>query len=70
MTPGDAVVQRAIDLAGEWPRDRTVPRRIKALHDAAQGHYKQQIGMVVEALVVASTSQEDVNLVTRYFQSR
>jgi len=42
----------------------------KALHDAAQGHYKQQIGMVVEALVVASTSQEDVNLVTRYFQSR
>ena len=70
MMPGDVVVQRAIDLAGEWPKDRTVPRRIRALHDAAPGPYKQQIGMIVEALIVASGSQEDIDLLTKYFQSR
>lgn len=70
MTSGDAVVQQAVDLAGQWPLNRTIPRRIKALYDAASSPYKQQIGMVVESLVVASESQQDADLLSQYFQSR
>lgn len=62
MTPREAV-----DLAGRWPGDRTVPRKLRAAYDEARGVERQQIKSLVEVLKVASGGQADYELIDKYF---
>lgn len=62
MTP-----EQAIELVGRWPQDRTVPKKLRIAYDQARGLDRQQIGMLVEALMVASSESADMELIEKYF---
>jgi hypothetical protein len=62
MTPDEAIA-----LVGGWPRDKTVPKKLRAAYDKATGEEKWQIGSLSEALMVAAESEEDLALVAKYF---
>ena len=62
MTPGEAV-----KLAGQWPKDRTVPKQLRVAYDHAKGEDKWKIGMLSEALMAAADTQQDIALVAKYF---
>ena len=64
MTPDEAIT-----LAGQWPKDRTVPKQLCVAYDKAKGEDKWKIGMLVEALIVASVGEADIALVGKYFDS-
>ncbi len=57
----------AIALVGRWPADRSVPGKLAAAIADAQGEDAWQMGMMVEALMVASTTMADFDLIARYF---
>jgi hypothetical protein len=59
-------VTEAIELVGRWPQDRTVPSRLNKAVQAAKGVERQQLGMMFEALMAASETQEDFELVRKY----
>ena len=62
MTPDEAV-----KLAGQWPKDRTVPKQLRVAYDKATGEDKWKIGMLSEALMVACENEADFALVDKYF---
>ena len=62
MTSGEAV-----KLAGQWPEDKTVPKQLRVAYDQAKGEDKQMIGMLTEALMVAAETQQDFDLIAKYF---
>ena len=62
MTPDEAV-----KLAGQWPKDRTVPKRLRQAYDQAKGEEKVQIGMLSEALMAAAETPEDFALVAKHW---
>ena len=62
MTPDEAV-----KLAGQWPKDRTVPKQLRVAYDHAKGEDKWKIGMLSEALMAAADTQQDIALVAKYF---
>lgn len=55
------------ELVGGWPADRSVPKQLRRLYDAAAGQEREQIGMMVEALMVAAENAADIALVRKYF---
>jgi len=57
----------AVELVKQWPKDRSVPRKLKAGIDGAKGFDKVLMGNLVEALTVASTSKADFELIETYF---
>jgi hypothetical protein len=62
MTPDEAIA-----LAGGWPRDKTVPKKLRVAYDEATGEEKWQIGTLSEALMVAAETEEDLALVNKYW---
>lgn len=62
-------IAKAVEIVGGWPSDRSAPRQLSELIDGAQGEEREQMGMLVEALVVASVTEADNALVRRYFGS-
>ena len=62
MTPDEAV-----KLAGQWPKDKTVPKRLRQAYDQATGEEKWQIGTLSEALMVAAETEDDIALVVKYW---
>ncbi len=62
MTPDEAIA-----LVGGWPRDKTVPKKLRVAFDQAAGEGKWQIGMLSEALMVAAETEEDFALVNKYW---
>lgn len=62
MTPDEAIA-----LVGGWPRDKTVPKKLRVAYDKATGDEKWKIGMLSEALMVACESEADFALVVKYF---
>jgi len=62
MTPDEAVT-----LVGKWPADRTVPKLLRVAYDRAKGEDKWKIGMLTEALMVAAETQQDFDLIAKYF---
>lgn len=63
MTP-----EEAVQMVGGWPEDRTVPKRLAAAIESARGEARQQIESLVEALMSASITEADFNLIFRYFK--
>ena len=57
----------ALELVKQWPRDRTVPKRLRRGYDTAKGLQRVQIGMLTEALMAACESETDFALVAKYF---
>ena len=62
MTPDEAV-----KLAGQWPKDRTVPKQLRVAYDHAKGEDKWKIGMLSEALMAAADTQQDIAWVAKNF---
>jgi len=62
MTPLEAV-----ELVGRWPKDRSVPMRLRLAYDQAKGEEKWQIGTLSEALMAAAETIEDHELIAVYF---
>lgn len=60
-------IAKAIEIVGGWPADRSAPKRLHGLIQAAKGEERQQMGMLVEALIVASRGAADDELVSKYF---
>lgn len=63
MTPQEAVV-----LVGRWPGDRSVPKRLAEAVAKASGEQRWQLLSLVEALMTASVTKEDFDLIQRYFE--
>ena len=60
-------LDEAVELVQGWPKDRSVPRKLKEGVASAKGLDKALMSQMVEALVAASTSQADFDLVEKYF---
>ena len=60
-------IAKAIEIVGGWPADRSAPRRLSELIKDAKGEEREQMAMLVEALVVASQGAADQELVSKYF---
>ena len=60
-------IAKAIEIVGGWPADRSAPRRLSELIKDAKGEEREQMAMLVEALVVASQGAADQELVAKYF---
>ena len=58
---------QAIELVQGWPKNRTVPRKLKAGIEAATGLDKVFMEQLVEALMVASTTEADLELIEKHF---
>ena len=57
----------AVELVQGWPKDRSVPRKLKAGIDSAKVADKVFMGQLVEALMVASETKADFELIETYF---
>jgi uncharacterized protein (UPF0147 family) len=60
-------VDEAVKVVGEWPKDKTVPKRLRQAYDQAKGEEKVQIGMLSEALMAAAETPEDFALVAKHW---
>tara|TARA_R100000995_G_scaffold45481_1_gene21410 strand:- start:398 stop:589 length:192 start_codon:yes stop_codon:yes gene_type:complete len=58
---------QAVELVQGWPKNRTVPRKLKAGIEAATGLDKVFMEQLVEALMVASTTEADLELIEKHF---
>ena len=59
--------EQAVEMAGRWPGDRTVPRRLRVAYDQAKGEERWPLGVLVEALKTAAEPIEDHELIAVYF---
>ena len=57
----------AVELAKGWPKDRTVPRKLKAGIATAKGSDRVFMEQLVEALMVASETKADFDLIEAHF---
>ena len=57
----------AVELVKGWPEDRSVPSKLKAGIDAAKGLDHVLMGQLVEALVLASSTEADLALIQKHF---
>lgn len=59
--------KEGVELVKEWPKDRTVPRKLKAGIEAAKGEDRVMMGQLVEALLVVAETEADFKLISTYF---
>lgn len=59
--------KEAVELVQGWPKDRSVPRKLKEGIDTAKGLEKELMGNLVEALTVSSATTADFDLIGKYF---
>jgi hypothetical protein len=57
----------AVELVQGWPEDRSVPRKLAKAIAEAKGQDALLLGMFVEALTTAAASEEDYQLIEKYF---
>lgn len=63
MNPDQAVM-----LVSQWPEDRSIPQQLaQAIEESQNNEQKAQLGMLVEALIAASQTQEDLALIQEFF---
>lgn len=56
----------AIDLVKTWPKNRSVPRKLGAAIAKARGQERLELGLLTEALMVASEQEADFALIEKY----
>ena len=57
----------AVEVCQGWPADRSAPRKLAKMIDAAKGEDRTLMRQLVESLLVSSTSVEDYKLIAKYF---
>jgi hypothetical protein len=59
----------AIALVAKWPEDRSVPQQLaEGIKESRNQTQKAQLGMLVEVLIAASETQEDLALIQEHFE--
>ena len=59
--------EQAVELVQGWPKDRSVPRKLKAGIATAKVADKVFMEQLAEALMVASETKADFDLIGPYF---
>ena len=57
----------AVEVVQGWPEDRSAPRKLAAMIEAAKGKDRVFMRQLVEALMVAAASEDDYKLIDKYF---
>lgn len=57
----------AVEACQGWPADRSAPRKLAAMINAAEGEDRVFMQQLVEALTVASRTPADYELIDKYF---
>jgi hypothetical protein len=60
-------LKEAMELVQGWPKDRSVPRKLKAGIDSAKVADKVFMEQLVEALMAASETKADFEMIGTYF---
>ena len=56
-----------LELIGQFPKNKDVPRLIRLELNKAKGMEKVNIGRAIEALMVAANTEKDVELIEEHF---
>jgi len=62
MTPSEA-----LELSKEFPKNRTVPKRISTALKETRGDNRKKFEMIIEGLYVDAKADEDFDLLNKYF---
>tara|TARA_R100000664_G_C2730319_1_gene121030 strand:+ start:952 stop:1143 length:192 start_codon:yes stop_codon:yes gene_type:complete len=57
---------KVLELIGQFPRNKDVPRLIKLELDKAKGMERVNIGRAIEALMVAANTEKDFELIEKH----
>ena len=57
----------AVKVCQGWPADRSAPRKLAAMIDAAKGEDRTFMRQLVESLTVAAVTEDDFKLIQKYF---
>ena len=61
------VVQRALKVAGSFPKSREAPKLLLSLFKEAKGSDKDKVGELVEVLYASAETKEDLNLINKHW---
>jgi hypothetical protein len=56
----------AVEICQGWPADRSAPRKLAAMINAAEGEDRVFMQQLVEALMVAAKTEADYDLIDKY----
>ena len=62
MTPSEA-----LELSKEFPKNRTVPKRISNALKETRGDNRKKFEMIIEGLYLDAKADEDFDLLNKYF---
>ena len=62
--------EQAIALISDWPQDKEVPRLMKDIYDKSNAYDKVDIGRATEALYAAAESNEDIDVINKFWNSK
>jgi len=62
MTPSEA-----LELSKEFPKNRTVPKRISTALKETRGDNRKKFEMIIEGLYLDAKADEDFILLNKYF---
>tara|TARA_Y100001972_G_C7618245_1_gene310040 strand:+ start:1085 stop:1279 length:195 start_codon:yes stop_codon:yes gene_type:complete len=62
MTPSEA-----LELSKEFPKNRSVPKRIAKAMQETRGDNRKKFEMIIEGLFVDAKADEDFILLNKYF---
>tara|TARA_Y100001938_G_C7808085_1_gene290475 strand:- start:28 stop:222 length:195 start_codon:yes stop_codon:yes gene_type:complete len=62
MTPSEA-----LELSKEFPKNRTVPKRISTALKETRGDNRKKFEMIIEGLYLDAKADEDFDLLDKYF---
>lgn len=60
--------EEAVQLVGRWPLDKTVPMQLSLAIQTATGREQAEIALLIEALIVAAETPEDLALIQEHFE--
>lgn len=62
MTPSEA-----LELSKEFPKNRSVPKRISTALKETRGDSRKKFEMIIEGLYLDAKADEDFDLLNKYF---
>ena len=62
MTASEALI-----LSRKFPKDKSIPRKIYAAMEEAKGEEKKKFGQIIEGLYIDCRSEEDYDLIDKFF---
>ena len=62
MTASEALI-----LSRKFPKDKSIPRKIYVAMEEAKGEEKKKFGQIIEGLYIDCRSDEDYDLIDKFF---